>query len=138
MNCVFIWFVIGLVFLGIELVSFGLISIWFSIGAFVTMLFTDLSIYNQFYIFTGISLISLLLVRKIAMKYLKGKSKEVNRIKKAEVEIKEIKENGNYTVYSEGKYWDCISDEKLEVGERVYVEKIEGNKLVLKKIKRKK
>ena len=58
--------------------------------------------------------------------------------KEAAESIKEIKENGNYTVYSEGKYWDCISDEKLEVGERVYVEKIEGNKLVLKKIKRKK
>lgn len=133
----FLWFIIGIVFLGIELVSFGLISIWFSIGAFVTMFFVDLNIYNQFYIFVGVSLISLLLVRKIAVKYLKGKSKEVDKINKSLVIVKEIKENGNYTVYSQGKYWDCISKEKLEIGEEVLVEKIEGNKLILKKIDKK-
>lgn len=132
----FMWFIIGVVFLVIELSSFGLISIWFSIGAFVTMFFTDLSIYNQFYIFVSVSLISLFLVRKIAIKYLKGKSKEVDRTINSTVEIKEIKENGNYTVYSQGKYWDCISEDELKVGEEASVEKIEGNKLILKKIEK--
>lgn len=31
------WFLLGIVFLGIEAISFGLISIWFAIGAFVAM-----------------------------------------------------------------------------------------------------
>ena len=33
------WFIVGIVFLIIEGLSFGLISIWFALGAFVTMFF---------------------------------------------------------------------------------------------------
>ena len=60
------WFLLGIVFLGIEAISFGLISIWFAIGAFVAMFFTHLPIDYQFFIFIGVSGISLLLIRKTA------------------------------------------------------------------------
>ena len=49
------WFVIGIIFLIIEGVSFGLVSIWFALGAFVTMFFYKLEIINQFYIFVVVS-----------------------------------------------------------------------------------
>lgn len=131
------WFILGIALLGIELMSFGLISIWFAIGAFVTMFFTHLDILTQFYIFVGVSVISLVLIRKMALKVL-NKSKEVDRVTKATVKIQEKKENGNYTVYMEGKYWDCISESNFEVGDLAYVERFEGNKLVLKPLEKKK
>lgn len=130
------WFIIGLLFLGIETISFGLISIWFSIGAFVAMCFTDLAFLEQFYIFVGVSFISLLLIRRFAMKWIHKGYKEVDRVLGSKVTIKEIKENGNYTVYLEGKYWDCICEEKLTVGEVALANNFSGNKLVLKKIKK--
>ncbi|MCJ8343582.1 MAG: NfeD family protein [Cetobacterium sp.] len=132
-----IWFLIGLGFLGIELLNFGLISIWFAIGAFITMFFTNLSLLYQFYIFVGTSVFSLILIRKASLKLLKGKSSTVDRIKNSRVKIIEIKPDGNYSVYLEGKYWNCISKDILKVGELAKVEDYEGNKLILKKIKEK-
>ncbi|MGL4425243.1 MAG: NfeD family protein [Cetobacterium sp.] len=128
------WFIVGLVFLIIELLSFGLISIWFSLGAFLTMPFYRISLEYQFYIFVSISLISLLLVRKIALKYFKSNSKELNRITKQEVVIEKFEIRGAekiYSVYLDGKNWQAISSENFEIGNSAIVDKIVGNKLIL-------
>ena len=133
------WFFIGLAFVVIEGLSFGLISIWFAIGAFVAMFFTHLPIDYQFYIFIAVSGISLLLIRKTALHHLKGKSKELDRITKSEVKIDSIEQRGSieiYTVKLDGKIWEAICDKKLEIAELAQVEKIQGNKLVLNKIEK--
>lgn len=133
------WFFIGLAFVVIEGLSFGLISIWFAIGAFVAMFFTHLPIDYQFYIFIAVSGISLLLIRKTALHHLKGKSKELDRITKSEVKIDSIEQRGSievYTVKLDGKIWEAICDKKLEIDELAQVEKIQGNKLVLNKIEK--
>lgn len=133
------WFFIGLAFVVIEGLSFGLISIWFAIGAFVAMFFTHLPIDYQFYIFIAVSGISLLLIRKTALHHLKGKSKELDRITKSEVKIDSIEQRGSievYTVKLDGKIWEAICDKKLEIDEIAQVEKIQGNKLVLNKIEK--
>ncbi|MGL5001242.1 MAG: NfeD family protein [Cetobacterium sp.] len=130
------WFIAGLVFLCVELFSFGLISIWFALGAFLTMPFHNFSLEYQFYIFVSISLVSLILVRKIALKYFKTNSKELNRITKQEVIIEKLELKGNqkiYTVYLDGKIWQAISSYSFEIGENAVVEKIVGNKLILNK-----
>lgn len=132
------WFLVGIVFLIIEGVSFGLVSIWFALGAFVTMFFHKLELVNQFYIFVGVSGLSLIFIRKIAMKFLKPKGKKLDRINGKEVKIEKKEERGNikiYTVSLDGKYWECISVDELETGDIATVIKIEGNKLILEKIK---
>ncbi len=132
------WFLIGVVFLGIEAISFGLISIWFAVGAFVAMFFTHLPTDYQFYIFIAISGVSLLLIRKSALHYLKGRSKELDRITKKEVKIENLELRGNeniYTVKLDGKIWEAICENSLKIGELAQVDKIQGNKLVLKKLK---
>ena len=131
------WFFIGLAFVVIEGISFGLISIWFAIGAFVAMFFTHLPIDYQFYIFIVVSGLSLLLVRKTALIHLKGKGKELDRITKAKIKIEKIEIRGNIDIYLvklDGKIWESICEERLELGEIAEVEKIQGNKLVLKKL----
>ncbi|MGL4357168.1 MULTISPECIES: NfeD family protein [unclassified Cetobacterium] len=129
-----IWFIAGLVLLGVELLTFGLISIWFALGAFLTMPFYNLALEHQFYIFVGTSLLSLILVRKIALKYFKTNSKELNRITEKEVTIEDITLKGNqtfYTVYLDGKIWEAISSDDFKIGENAIVQKIVGNKLFL-------
>lgn len=130
------WFLVGIVFLIIEGVSFGLVSIWFALGAFVTMFFNKLEIINQFYIFVTVSGLSLIFIRKLAMKFLKKNGKELDRISGKEVKIEKKSTRGNmkiYTVSLDGKYWDCISVDDLETGDVATVIKIEGNKLILEK-----
>lgn len=133
-----IWFFIGVAFIVVECLGFGLISIWFAIGAFVAMFFTDLPVDYQFYIFIAVSALSLLLIRKTAVIHLKGRGKELDRITKAKVKIENLEERGNrdiYIVKLDGKIWEAICDEKLELNEIAQVEKIQGNKLVLTKLK---
>ncbi len=131
-----LWFIIGVVFLVIEILTFGLISIWFALGAFLTMIFYEASLENQFYIFVGASLLFLVLIRKLALKHFKGNSKELNRIKGKVVKIEKIEVRGSnnfYTVYLDGKIWEGISKSNFSVGDEAIVEKIMGNKLVLSK-----
>lgn len=131
------WFLIGVVFLWIEAISFGLISIWFAVGAFVAMFFTHLPMDFQFYIFIVVSGFSLLVIRKIALLHLKGKGKELDRITKKKVKIENLELRGNENIYIvrlDGKIWEAICKETLEIGEIAEVEKIVGNKLILSKI----
>lgn len=131
-----LWFIIGIVFLVIEFLTFGLISIWFALGAFLTMIFYESSLENQFYIFVGASLLFLLLIRKLTLKRFKGNSKELNRIEGKIVKIEKVEIRGSdhfYTVYLDGKIWEGISKRTFNVGDEAVVEKIMGNKLVLTK-----
>ena len=131
------WFLLGIVFLGIEAISFGLISIWFAIGAFVAMFFTHLPIDYQFFIFIGVSGISLLLIRKTALVFLKGRGEELDRITKSKIKVENIEQRGNVEIYLvrlDGKIWEAICDGKLIIGEIAQVEKIQGNKLILNKL----
>ena len=110
------WFLLGIVFLGIEAISFGLISIWFAIGAFVAMFFTHLPIDYQFFIFIGVSGISLLLIRKTALVFLKGRGEELDRITKSKIKVENIEQRGNVEIYLvrlDGKIWEAICSQKL-------------------------
>lgn len=128
-----VWFIVAVVCIGIELISFGVVSIWFAIGAIVTMFFTKLPIQQQFYIFVTTSLVSLIFFRKIAMKYVKGKSKESDRIRGADFKVLSIKENKIYEGKLDGKHWIGICEDELTVGEVAKVRDIKGIKLILKK-----
>lgn len=131
-----LWFIIGVVFLIIEILTFGLISIWFALGAFLTMIFYKLSLEVQFYIFVGASLLFLILIRKLTLNHFKGNSHELNRIEGKIVKIEKIDIRGNtniYTIYLDGKIWEGISKYNFNIGDEAIVEKIMGNKLVLSK-----
>lgn len=129
-----IWFGLGILFLGIEMLSFGLVSVWFACGAFVAIFFSSFSLSSQIYIFISVSALSLIFIRRVAMKYMKGRSKELDRITGKDVKIEKIQLRGEIPIYSvrlDGKYWEAISSDQLNIGEIAEVEKIEGNKLVL-------
>lgn len=129
-----VWFGIGIFFLAVEFFTFGLISIWFAFGAFVAMLFTNLDITYQFYIFIVVSGLSLLLIRKTALKYTQRKSKVLDRVTGQIVKIEKVELRGEQRIYIvrlDGKYWEAKSEFTFEKDDVAKVEKIEGNKLCL-------
>lgn len=66
-----IWLVIFVVFLGIEIATLGLTTIWFAGGALLAMLVAaiGLPVYIQIPVFLIVSVVLLLFTRPLAMKY---------------------------------------------------------------------
>ena len=66
-----IWLVICVVFLGIEIATLGLTTIWFAGGALLAMLVAaiGLPVYVQIPVFLIVSVVLLLFTRPLAMKY---------------------------------------------------------------------
>lgn len=130
------WIIVAVICLIIELLTFGLVSIWFTIGALVTLLFLNYNMLVQVSIFFIVSIMCLVILRKISTKFIKY-SKELDRITDKEVKIESFINRGNekiYTVKLDGKFWEAISDEELEINDSAVVEKVSGNKLILRKI----
>jgi membrane protein implicated in regulation of membrane protease activity len=129
------WFILTVVFIGIEIAVPALVSIWFACAALILTLISKMveNSINEFYIFVVLSGIFLILTRPISKKLLEKRKPLESRIIGQEVKIlKKIDEN-LYEVKLDGKYWKAICSKELEVGEHGIVEKIEGNKLVLGK-----
>lgn len=127
------WFILGVIFLIFEIVSFNTIMIWFSIAAFITSFFSYLSLYYQFIIFSFSSAITLLFFRKILTTFFKNESEIINKLDN-KIGIISYKNGDIYYVDFEGKNWRAISEEKFFIYEKVKITGIIGNKLILKKI----
>ena len=134
----FFWGLMFIVFIIIELMTVNLVTIWFAFGSLITFfvsLFFDFFIW-QIVVFIIASLICLILTKPIVkkLKIIKFEPTNSDRFigKSGEV-VKAItpKEKGEVKVL--GTVWTAISDEKLDVGTDVVVQKIEGVKLVVKK-----
>lgn len=130
------WLGIGIVFFIIEAIIPGLISIWFGIAAMITMVISAFiaNIFYQFYIFIILSGIIFVITKNISKKWRERKKENLDRIRGQIVEIRSIKNNGDYEIYLDGKNWIGKSSESFEVGEKVRVTRIEGIKLILEKV----
>ena len=135
---VFGWLLAFLLFLGIELVTVNLVSIWFAIGAFVSMIlayFTD-NFYIQMIVFIVVSVVILLITKLLAKKLKKTSFVPTNSdmvIGKIGEVTKEITSDNYGEVKVFGNYWTACSKKKISVGEKVKVINIEGVKLIVEK-----
>lgn len=131
-----IWLIGAIIFAVIEFIVPGLISIWFAISAVVTMFFSMIVevVLYQGYFFMVVSVILLLLTRRYCKKIKNEKNDKVDRIIDNIVEIKDIDQNGNYVIYLDGKHWLGKSETTLNIGDKAKIIKIEGIKLILKKM----
>ena len=133
-----IWFFVGLALALLEFVAPGLIILFFGIGAWVTALsfiFFDPGLNTQIIIFMVSSLLSILLLRKSLKKmfFKEDLNKEealadefIGQIVVVETEINKDKPG---TVSFKGARWEAMSDQKLEVGQRVQISAKESIKL---------
>ncbi len=133
-----IWLIAFFGLLLIELVTVDLVSIWFALGALAALITTFIteSILIQTIVFIFVSIIALLVTRPLMKKFKINGFEPTNtdRVigKVAEV-TKEIKPNSYGEVVVFGNEWMAVSKEKIAVGEKVVIEKIDGAKLIVKK-----
>ena len=135
----YVWLILFLVFLGLEIMTTGVFFfLCFSTGALFAMLFSLLgaSFQVELIIFCAVSLASILLIRPLFKKYVAKQKTETNvdsLIGTKAIVIEDIKENSMGKVKTEGEIWLAISKENIAKGENVVIESIDGTKLVVKK-----
>ena len=137
------WLVITVVFALIELATVGLVTIWFAVGGFIAIILAlaGAGLPAQVAVFVLVSVVCIAAVRPIAAKHFNNNLTKTNIDsvigKKLIVKtgIDNMKNSGK--VELEGSIWLARSTDDnitIEEGEEVVVEKIVGNKLIVKKI----
>ncbi len=134
----FFWLVAMLVLIVLEVVSVGLITIWFAFGALLALIasYFGLSFVTQVIIFATSSLLLLVFTRPLVQKYImphKTKTNANSLIGKRAVVTKAISEHAYGQVKVDGQVWTAKADNELELskGTEVLIEAIEGVKLVV-------
>ena len=138
----YIWLVLAIVLAITELVTAGLTTIWFSVGALASLLLVLCGVDNitvQIVVFVLVSLISLIVTRPLVKKYIKKKVQPTNADrcigKEAFVteEINNILSKG--AVKINGIEWSARSEDNsvIENGAKVKIISIDGVKVIVQK-----
>ena len=113
-----LWIVILVLAIIIELISYGLISIWFIPSIILTIILKAFglnNIYIEIMIVLSLSTVLLIFTRPLVVKFLKP-SKAFGIVK------------------VDGKEWRCYSSKEIEVGKIVKIIKIDSNKLEVEEV----
>lgn len=137
-----VWLGVGLLAVVLELLTASaLVSIWFAVGACAAALVSllDFSIGIQIAVFVIMSFLSMLIVRPVAARYLRGNVVRTNAdryIGEKGIVTKKITSYDWGEVKIQGTIWHAVSveDEEIEEGSRVKVVAIEGAKLLVMKL----
>ena len=137
-----VWLIAMALFLAVEALVPGLVSIWFAIGAAAAMLSALLgsALWLQLAWFFVVSGVSLILTRPLVKKYVNARAVPTNAdmVIGSECIVTEDIDNrmGTGAVSVGGKIWTARTDDPdntAKKGDRVTVLRIEGVKLVVKK-----
>lgn len=143
MSMTIIWLVVAIVLGVVELMTLGLISIWFAIGAVAAMLASIAggNIWTQLIVFIVVSGAILFSVRPIAAKYINSNVKKTNidalvgRKLIAKTDIDNLKGIGK--VDMDGSTWLAVSTDDnvtIHAGEEVVITKVVGAKLIVERV----
>ena len=141
-----VWLGILIVFVGVELATAQLTTIWFAGGAlaaFILSFFSGISIWVQLVVFVLVSLLLLVFTRPALIKLI-DKNKVKTNIETVPGKIALVTEQienllGKGAVEISGIVWTARAeddDEVIAVGEKVVVVRIEGVKVIVKKFRR--
>lgn len=137
-----LWLAAMVVLLIIEGAVPGLVSIWFALGALAALLAAILHapVWLQVTWFVVVSVVSLILTRPLARKYVNSKTQPTNAdmLIGSDCVVREKIDNlrGTGAVLAQGKEWTARMENgeaSAEAGEIVQVVRIEGVKLIVKK-----
>ena len=141
---VFIWLIVLVAMLVIEMATLSLTTIWFAGGALVAIIASmfGAKISLQVFIFLAVSLLILFLLRPSAVKYFNGKRTKTNvsSLIGLEAKVLETVDNDNMTgkAIVNGQEWTAraVKDDMIiEKGEKASIVDIKGVKLILNNIK---
>ncbi len=133
-----IWLIIIFILIIAEVSTVNLVSIWFIASGIVSLIvsiFYD-NFMVQFAIFVILGILLLLTTRNFLEKLIKSNNEKTNLdrvIGMAAVVTEPIKKNVIGEVKVDGKRWSAIANQKIETGEEVIVEAIDGVKLKVRK-----
>lgn len=135
------WLVIFLVLLVMEIISLGLTTIWFAIGAVVAFIASLIgaNLIVQFVLFFAVSIITLIATRPIAVKYFNKSAIKTNVegiIGKNAVITQRVPDiNSTGKARLDGEIWTVrsLGNVPLEEGELVEIVEVEGVKLIVKR-----
>ena len=138
---IYLWLAVGIVSFVVELLTVGLISIWFVLGALVALLLAllDLHIAIQVVAFAIVSVISIFCFRNYWVKHLKDNFIPTNLDAYAGKEVvvfEEINDSANTGIIKiNGQLWSAksIDGTVYAVNEKVIVDKLVGNTIYVKK-----
>lgn len=136
------WIIAMVVFLVIEAVTVGIVSVWFAIGALFAMVTAMLgaNLWVQIAVFLVVSAVTLYFTRPLVKKYVNNKVEPTNADMLIGKECRVVETIDNLTgtgaVYVDGKTWTArtIDEEIIPEGQLVKAERIEGVKLIVSKI----
>ncbi len=136
------WIIAMVVFLVIEAVTVGIVSVWFAIGALLAMVTAMLgaNLWVQITVFLVVSAIALYFTRPLVKKFVNNKVEPTNAdmLIGKECRVVETIDNlsGTGAVYVDGKTWTArtVDEEIIPEGQLVKAERIEGVKLIVSKI----
>ena len=136
----FVWMIIFIGLIILELMTVNLVSIWFAIGSLIAFIlsFWVTEITWQITVFILVSFISLVLTKNLVKK-IRGKEIEPTNldrvIGKIAIVTEEITKLEPGEVKVDGKKWTAISTKKIKVGSKVEILSIDGVKLKVKETK---
>lgn len=134
------WLIAFVVFVGIEIATMALTTIWFAGGAFAAFLvsLTGVGVEPQLAVFLIVSFILLFLTRPFAAKYINSRTVKTNAESligcKARVTAQIDNTLGLGTAVVNGQEWTARAldpDEIIPKGTMVRIEKIQGVKLLV-------
>ena len=137
-----LWIVAILVFAGVEAYTSVLVSIWFAAGSAAALVTTILGagIYTQIVVFLAVSLLSMFLLRRAALKSIKNNAESTNldRIIGQSIVIDETVDNrqnsGNARIGDGVWKGKSKNGENIPAGATAKVVAIEGVKLIVEKM----
>ena len=142
---IWVWLGVIVVSLIIEFCSLGMTSIWFAVGGLASLILAacKVDILWQVITFILVSLLFLLCLRKLTLKFLyKNKKEKTNSDALIGVESTLIDEIGFDKVGSvkvNGVVWSCVGknpEDVISSGTKVVIQQISGNKLIVEKIEK--
>lgn len=136
-----VWVAVAVIFALIEALTLGLTTIWFAIGAVAAAITAALGgpIWLQIIVFFIVSIITLVLTRRIAIDKLRV-GREKNNVEQAigkkAVIIEDIAPFATGKAKLDSLEWSavgCVPESEFKKGEEVEVVRIEGVKLIVKR-----
>jgi membrane protein implicated in regulation of membrane protease activity len=137
------WVFIAAIFAVIEMLTFGLVMIWFAVGAGVAALLAYFGVHPgyQWAAFAVVTILLLIFTRKIAHKITANFPKGIGAerfVSMTGVVIEDIDPESNKGRVRVGTdEWRALTHtgEKISSGTRIEVLKVEGTRLVVKEVK---
>lgn len=137
---VWIWTAVVAVSLIIEFITMDLVTVWFAGAGIVGLILAACGAHYlwQIGVFIVLSAALLLGVRRFAVKFLFKNSEKTNTealTGSVHTLLKDIANEKYGTIKINGVEWNCITEDgsTIAAGEKVVIEKIQGNKFIVSK-----